>query len=71
MRPADIIAAGAVALWALLYAGPVEAWDRQVQQGATLARTNCARCHAVERVGTSPLREAPPFRVFRRATLTP
>ncbi|MBK3425862.1 c-type cytochrome, partial [Methylobacterium ajmalii] len=31
-------------------------------QGAALARTHCARCHAVGRTGPSPLRAAPPFR---------
>lgn len=61
MRPA---AATAVAIFAMLpvLAGPAMAWDRQVRQGEILARTNCARCHAVGRLGTSPLREAPPFR---------
>jgi mono/diheme cytochrome c family protein len=61
MRPA---AATAVAIFAMLpvLAGPAMAWDRQVHQGEILARTNCARCHAVGRLGTSPLREAPPFR---------
>jgi cytochrome c len=33
-----------------------------VKQGETIALTNCARCHAVGRLGSSPLREAPPFR---------
>ncbi|GJE74282.1 c-type cytochrome [Methylorubrum suomiense] len=62
MRPAITIAAGALALLPVLLAGPAQAWDRQVKLGETLARTNCARCHAVGRVGASPLREAPPFR---------
>ncbi|MGU3421462.1 c-type cytochrome [Methylobacterium sp. D54C] len=63
MRQATILPAGALALLAILL--PVEgatAWDRQVKQGETLARTNCARCHAVGRAGASPLRVAPPFR---------
>jgi mono/diheme cytochrome c family protein len=29
-------------------------------------RANCARCHAVERVGASPLAIAPPFRELHR-----
>ncbi|GJD99246.1 c-type cytochrome [Methylobacterium isbiliense] len=61
MRLLTAILVGALALPPLL-AGPAGAWDRRVQQGETLARTNCARCHAVGRHGASPLREAPPFR---------
>ncbi|MDP4003343.1 cytochrome c [Methylobacterium sp. NEAU K] len=52
----------AVVLLTALLGTPATAWDRRVQQGETLARTNCARCHAVGRIGSSPLREAPPFR---------
>jgi mono/diheme cytochrome c family protein len=36
------------------------------QRGATFVRANCARCHAVERVGASPLAIAPPFRELHR-----
>ncbi|BAQ47277.1 MULTISPECIES: c-type cytochrome [Methylobacterium] len=52
----------APALAALLAAGPAAGWDRREAQGAALARTHCARCHAVGRTGPSPLRAAPPFR---------
>lgn len=63
MRLAATIPAGALALLAILLPiGGATAWDRQVKQGETLARSNCARCHAVGRLGASPLREAPPFR---------
>jgi mono/diheme cytochrome c family protein len=65
MRRAAIIAAGAFALLPLLAPLAVQAaqpWDRRVKQGETIALTNCARCHAVGRLGPSPLREAPPFR---------
>ncbi len=51
-----------VALLWLSPAGPASAWDLKVKQGEAIARTNCARCHAVGRLGSSPLREAPPFR---------
>jgi cytochrome c len=30
--------------------------------GFTLAKTYCARCHAIEKFGASPLAIAPPFR---------
>ena len=41
---------------------PASAWDASVERGRTFVRTNCAGCHSVERVGTSPLKEAPVFR---------
>ncbi len=55
-------AAGTLVLAVLTVGGPAAAWDRAVQRGATLARTHCARCHAVGRDGASPLGVAPPFR---------
>lgn len=33
-----------------------------VQRGATLAQTNCARCHSVDKLSPSPLTIAPAFR---------
>jgi cytochrome c len=65
MRRTAIIAAGALALLPILAPSSARAaqpWDRRVKQGETIARTNCARCHAVGRLGSSALREAPPFR---------
>jgi cytochrome c len=63
MRRPAATPAGTLALLALLLQADIAtAWDRQVKQGETLARTNCARCHAVGRAGASPLWEAPPFR---------
>lgn len=32
------------------------------EQGMRLARTYCARCHAIDKVSPSPLKIAPPFR---------
>lgn len=34
------------------------------QRGFTLVRTNCARCHAIDKVSASPLKIAPPFRTL-------
>jgi mono/diheme cytochrome c family protein len=34
------------------------------QRGLVLVQTNCARCHAVGKVGESPLKIAPPFRIL-------
>jgi cytochrome c len=36
----------------------------RVQRGQTFAQTNCSQCHAVGRVGDSPIPEAPPFRTL-------
>ncbi|MBP1179897.1 c-type cytochrome [Methylobacterium sp. PvR107] len=66
MRPAAILRAGILASLPFLPTTPATAWDRHVRQGETIARTNCARCHAVGRVGASPLSAAPPFRELHR-----
>jgi len=34
----------------------------EVQRGLAFVRTNCARCHSVDKVSDSPLPIAPPFR---------
>jgi cytochrome c len=36
----------------------------QVQRGLTFLRTNCAQCHAIDKVSESPLAIAPPFRTL-------
>jgi mono/diheme cytochrome c family protein len=36
--------------------------DSPAANGYTLLRKNCARCHAIEAIGNSPLPKAPPFR---------
>jgi mono/diheme cytochrome c family protein len=48
----------------LLLAAPVLAQRERgsAQVGQKLVQANCASCHAVGRVGDSPLRIAPPFR---------
>ncbi|MGY2049372.1 c-type cytochrome [Methylobacterium sp. JK268] len=64
MRTATAFGLGALLLLAGLHALPARGWDRQVERGRTLARAECARCHAVERAGASPLPQAPPFRIL-------
>ena len=34
------------------------------QRGFVFVRTNCARCHSIDKVSASPLRLAPPFRTL-------
>lgn len=41
-----------------------QAQSGRVQRGQTFARTNCSQCHAIGRVGDSPVPEAPPFRTL-------
>jgi mono/diheme cytochrome c family protein len=36
----------------------------RVQRGQVFAQTNCSQCHAIGRVGESPVPEAPPFRTL-------
>ena len=46
----------------ILVAGANAQMDPRQQRGLTLARANCAHCHAIDKVGASPLKLAPPFR---------
>ncbi len=41
-----------------------EALSPAAQRGLALVRANCARCHAVEKTGKSPLVMAPPLRTL-------
>ena len=45
---------------------PAVAASPDQQRGKTFALNNCARCHAVDRVGQSPLKIAPPFRTLHK-----
>ena len=36
------------------------------QRGQTFVRANCSTCHAIDKVGASPLKIAPPFRELHR-----
>jgi cytochrome c len=38
-----------------------------VQRGLAIARTYCARCHAIDRLSPSPLPVAPPFRDLHKS----
>ena len=38
--------------------------DPAAQRGLVLVQANCARCHAIRRIGGSPLKIAPPFRTL-------
>jgi len=51
-----------LAVLILGFAYPAQA--QSVQRGTDIARANCARCHSIERSGSSPFSEAPPFRTL-------
>ena len=65
---AKLLSARKLALSALaamtLGGAPAEAQEPAAQRGLTFARTNCARCHAIDKVSPSPLAIAPPFRTL-------
>jgi cytochrome c len=42
------------------------ALEPAAQRGLMIARTNCARCHSIDRVTASPLTIAPPFRTLHK-----
>ena len=46
----------------ILVASAYAQMDPRQQRGLTLAKANCASCHAIDKVGASPLSLAPPFR---------
>lgn len=50
----------------LALSGTAIAASPSEQRGQFFARTNCARCHSIDKVTASPLREAPPFRDLHR-----
>jgi cytochrome c len=59
--------ANAIAI--VLALAPFQAKSEEVlspaaQRGLVIVRTNCSRCHAVGKMGESPLPVAPPFRTL-------
>lgn len=47
-----------------LAALPALAQSSSEQRGLNFVRANCARCHAIDKIGESPLKIAPPFRTL-------
>jgi mono/diheme cytochrome c family protein len=50
----------------LLLTTPALAAPTAEQRGKAFARSNCARCHAIDRVSKSPVEIAPPLRTLHR-----
>jgi len=63
-----VSSAGLIACAALLVAATTaqsaQALSPAAQRGFVLLRTNCARCHAVDKASPSRLATAPPFRTL-------
>jgi cytochrome c len=58
------VVANIVAIFVALPAKGEEVLSPAAQRGLVIVRTNCSRCHAVGKVGDSPLPIAPPFRTL-------
>ena len=60
------LVAAALLISALLptAARSTEAFSPAAQRGLVFVRTNCSRCHAIDKLSPSPLAEAPPFRTL-------
>ena len=52
------------ALIALIATASASAASPAEQRGKLYAQSHCARCHAIDRTGESPLQIAPPFRTL-------
>ena len=69
IRSAAFLTGAALALLTALdapYAGAAEALSPAAQRGLSFVRVNCARCHAISKVGASPLTIAPAFRTLHQ-----
>jgi cytochrome c len=54
--------AAALSLVAFLGTAHAQPLDPPAQRGLNFVRTNCARCHSIDKVQASPITIAPPFR---------
>jgi mono/diheme cytochrome c family protein len=50
----------------LLISATGQAQESGIERGHGFAQENCARCHAIDPVGDSPLPKAPPFRTLHQ-----
>jgi cytochrome c len=64
MRPSLLFAAVLVAASIAPVAAKAQALSPEAQRGQVFIRTHCASCHAIGKVGPSPLAVAPPLRTL-------
>ena len=68
---AILAAAAALSADLTLCAGPARAQSVSETLGATVARRNCAQCHAIDLTGDSPNAKAPHFRDLHQRFVIP
>ena len=64
---AQLLTSGRLLLLSLVLtcdASAASAQDPAAQRGLNFVRTNCSRCHAIDKLSPSPLKIAPPFRTL-------
>lgn len=64
MRPSLLLATVLVAASLAPVAANAQGLSPAAQRGLVFVRTHCASCHAINKVGPSPLAVAPPFRTL-------
>lgn len=65
MKPRKICRSAAVPAGIILLVSlGGEVFAQSAQRGVIFARTNCARCHSIDKLSESPLKIAPPFRTL-------
>jgi mono/diheme cytochrome c family protein len=66
MRLSQFLKLGCVAMWVGFFVAVSrsEGLSPAAQRGRVFVQANCAKCHAIGRVGDSPLPVAPPFRTL-------
>ena len=63
-RTCAVSAITILAAFALSDAKGDEVLSPAAQRGFVILKTNCSRCHAIGKIGESPLKIAPPFRTL-------
>jgi len=61
---AGMLGAAVISASATSPARSEEALSPAAQRGLVILRTNCSRCHSIDKVSQSPLKIAPPFRTL-------
>src|SRR5262245_4490872 len=59
-------AALCASLLVLSFSGSALGQSPSAQRGQLFVKTNCAQCHSIDKVTSSPLKAAPPFRTLHR-----
>jgi cytochrome c len=60
------IPGAALLISAVILGGGIATASERTERGRALLEQHCGSCHAIEKIGRSPHREAPPFRHISR-----